>query len=151
MKGSAETLLKQVEQELRAEANRKGAQARFQQFVKLRNEAQFLGTLYTGMDLALNLQAARAAVQQRWPSTASRERPTPGPSSMPTSPMPRKPRSSGIGIKLLLVLAETEAQSAPDRESAEREAYLSRALGDLDHARTFGAASRAFHLRRRAT
>ena len=30
----------------------------------MRDEAQFLGTLYTGMDLAANLEAARAAVQQ---------------------------------------------------------------------------------------
>jgi hypothetical protein len=60
--GSAQALHGQVERELRAKANRKGAQARFEQFIKLRNEAQFLGTLYTGMDLAQNLQAARASI-----------------------------------------------------------------------------------------
>ena len=63
-KGPAQALLKQVEQELRVEADRRASQARLQQFVSKRDEAQFLGTLYTGMDLAANLEAARTSVQQ---------------------------------------------------------------------------------------
>ncbi|HKI16522.1 MAG TPA: serine/threonine-protein kinase, partial [Isosphaeraceae bacterium] len=57
-------LLKRVEQELRVEADRRASQARFQTFVNIRDEAQFLGTLYTGMDLAANLEAARTSVHQ---------------------------------------------------------------------------------------
>ena len=60
----AQALLKQVEQELRVEADRRASQARLQQFVTKRDEAQFLGTLYTGMDLAANLEAARNSVHQ---------------------------------------------------------------------------------------
>ena len=64
LKEPAQALLQQVEQELRVEADRRASQARFQEFVKIRDEAQFLGTLYTGMDLAANLEAARTSVQQ---------------------------------------------------------------------------------------
>ena len=52
--------MKQAENELKVEADRSALQARFQTFAALRDEAQFLGTLYTGMDLAANLQAAGA-------------------------------------------------------------------------------------------
>ena len=64
LKEPAQALLKRVEQELRVEADRRESQTRFQNFVKLRDEAQFLGTLYTGMDLAANLEAARGAAHQ---------------------------------------------------------------------------------------
>ncbi len=148
LKGSAQTLLGQVEKELHAEANRKGAQARFQQFVKLRNEAQFLGTLYTGMDLALNLQAARASVQQALAvygvSRDARARPALDAELNDA----QKAEVLGDCYQLLLILAETEAQSASDDKPAEKETYLRRALGDLDRASTFGTPSRAFHLRR---
>ncbi len=42
----AQALLTQVEQELRVDADRRASQARFQKFVNIRDEAQFLGTLY---------------------------------------------------------------------------------------------------------
>jgi eukaryotic-like serine/threonine-protein kinase len=146
--GTATTLLKQVEQELRAEANRKGAQARFQQFAKLRNEAQFLGTLYTGMDLASNLRAARTAVQQALAVYGVSREATSRPALDPELSDVQKSEVLGDCYQLLLVLAETEAQSTFDREPAEKEAYLHRALTDLDHARALGTPSRAFHLRR---
>ena len=60
----AQALLKQVEQELRVDADRRASQVRYRKFVNTRDEAQFLGTLYTGMDLAANLEAARTAVHQ---------------------------------------------------------------------------------------
>ncbi len=60
----AQALLKQVEQELRVDADRRASQVRYRKFVNARDEAQFLGTLYTGMDLAANLEAARTAVHQ---------------------------------------------------------------------------------------
>jgi tetratricopeptide (TPR) repeat protein len=148
LKGSAQTLLKQVEQELLADANRKGAQARFQQFGKLNGEAQFLGTLYTGMDLALNLQAARTAVEKALAvygvSSETRSRP------VLDADLSEAHKAAVLGgcHQLLLVLAETEAQSASDEKPAEKEGYLRRALADLDHARTLGTPSRAFHLRR---
>ena len=60
-------------------------EARLQSFVKLRDEAQFLGTLYTGMDLAANLQAARTAVPEALGGLRCRRRADRrGPHSTPT-------------------------------------------------------------------
>ena len=64
LKDPAVALLGRVEQELRVEADRRTSRARLQSFAGLRDEAQFLGTLYTGMDLAANLEAARNSVQK---------------------------------------------------------------------------------------
>ena len=61
LKDSAQTLLQQVEHELSVETDRRASLARLEKFGRLRDEAQFLGTLYTGMDLASNLEAARAS------------------------------------------------------------------------------------------
>ncbi|TXT22285.1 MAG: protein kinase family protein [Planctomycetota bacterium] len=47
-----------------------------------------------------------------------------------------------------MILAETEAQSAPDQKSPEQEAQLREALRVLEQALRFGAPSKAFHLRR---
>ena len=81
--GARPGALAQVEQELRVEADRRASQARFQQFVKNRDEAQFLGTLYTGMDLAANLEAAQPRSTRRSACTASGVRRTLAPCSMP--------------------------------------------------------------------
>ena len=94
----AQTLLKQVEQELRVEADRRASQARFQKFVNIRDEAQFLGTLYTGMDLAANLEAARTSVHQALAVYGVVRRRRLAPDSMPTSAIPRRPRSWEIAI-----------------------------------------------------
>ena len=121
LKASAQTLLEQVEQELRAEANRKEAQARFQQFVKLRNEAQFLGTLYTGMDLALNLQAARASVQQALEVYGVLREANARPALDADLNDAQRAEVLGDCYQLLLILAETEAQSTSDQKPSEKE------------------------------
>ena len=54
----------------------------------------------------------------------------------------------GDCYQLLLILAETEAQSASDRKPAEKEQHLRKALSFLEQARRLGTPSRAFHLRR---
>ena len=61
---------------------------------------------------------------------------------------PQKAEILGDCYQLLLILAETEAQSASDRKPAEKEQFLRKALGFLEQARRLGAPSRAFHLRR---
>ena len=50
--------------------------------------------------------------------------------------------------QLLLILAETEAQSTSSGKPLEKEQYLRRALGYLEQARGLAAPVRAFHLRR---
>ncbi len=148
MEGSAKTLLGQVERELLAEANRKKAQVRFQQFVKLQNEAQFLGTLYTGMDLAQNLKAARAAVQKALEVYGVLREANARPALDADLSDAQKAEVTGDCYQLLLVLAETEAQSTTKASPADNEILLKRALGYLDHAKAFGTPSRAFHLKR---
>ena len=59
LKEPADALLQRVEQELRVEADRQASRGPVAVIRQLRDEAQFLGTLYTGMDLAANLQAAQ--------------------------------------------------------------------------------------------
>jgi eukaryotic-like serine/threonine-protein kinase len=144
----AEMLLKEVEQELRIEADRRASQARFQKFVKIRDEAQFLGTLYTGMDLAANLGAARTAVHQALDvySVLAEEQARPRFDAYISDP--QKAEILGDCSQLLLILAETEAQSASDRKPLEKEQYLRTALSFLEQGRRLGAPSRAFHLRR---
>ena len=143
----AQTLLKQVEQELRVETDRRVSQARYQKFVKIRDEAQFLGTLYTGMDLAANLEAARTSVHQAlavYGGSEEEARPRLDAYLNDT----QKDEILGDCYQLLLILAETEAQSASDRKPPVREQYLRKALGFLEQAQRLGAPSRAFHLRR---
>jgi tetratricopeptide (TPR) repeat protein len=148
LKEPAVALLKQVEQELRVEADRRASRARLQSFAGLRDEAQFLGTLYTGMDLAANLQAARAsagkalAVYGVLPGVDARPRFD----SYLTDP--EQAEILADCSQLLLVLAETEAQSTSQAKPSEKEHFLRRALSYLDQARRLGAPLRAFHLRR---
>jgi serine/threonine protein kinase/tetratricopeptide (TPR) repeat protein len=144
----AQTLLKQVEHELGVEADRRASQARYQKFVTLRDEAQFLGSLYTGMDLAANLEGARTSVRQALDVY--------GVAGTPEARLKRDPYLNdsqtaeilGDCYQLLLILAETEAQSASDRKPLEKTQYLRKALACLEQAAHLGAPSRAYHLRR---
>ncbi len=148
VKEPALVLLKQVEQELRVEADRRASSARLQKFVKLRDEAQFLGTLYTGMDLAANLEAARAAVGQALAVYEVNAADDPRPKLDAYLGDPQKAEILGDCYQLFLILAETEAQSAADRKPLEREQFLHKALDSLTSAQRLGSPSRAFHLRR---
>ncbi len=148
LKQPAEALLKQAENELKVEADRSASQARFQTFAALRDEAQFLGTLYTGMDLAANLQAARAsvlkacAVYQMVPGAGAR------PEVDSYVSAEQKAEIERDCSQLLLILAETEAQSTTGQKPADKEQHLRQALSYLEAARQLGAPARAFHLRR---
>jgi eukaryotic-like serine/threonine-protein kinase len=141
-------LLKRVEHELRVEADRRASQARLQQFVSTRDEAQFLGTLYTGMDLAANLEAARNSVNRALAVYGVLETEEARPRLDAYLSDLKKTEILGDCYQLLLVLAETEAQSAPGAKPSEKEQFLRRALGFLEKARLIGTPSRAFHLRR---
>ena len=148
LKGPAQALLKQVEQELRVEADRRASKARLQQFVTNRDEAQFLGTLYTGMDLAANLEAARNSVHQALAVYGVLESEEARPRLDAYLSDPQKAEVLGDCYQLLLILAETEAQSASAGKPAEKQPHLRKALGLLEKARQIGTPSRAFHLRR---
>jgi tetratricopeptide (TPR) repeat protein len=148
LKEPARALLKRVEQELRVEADRRASLARFQKFVSFRDEAQFLGTLYTGMDLAANLEAARASVRKALDVYDVLAQPDARPRLDANLSDSQKAEVLGDCYQLLLILAETEAQSASDKKVSEREPYLRKALSLLEQAQRLGAPSRAFYLRR---
>ena len=87
--------------------------------MKLRDEAQFLGSLYTGMDLTANLKATRATVLQAlavYGISVERHFPVltqPGaPAFDPYLDASQKAEILEDCYQLLLILAETEAQSA---------------------------------------
>jgi serine/threonine protein kinase/tetratricopeptide (TPR) repeat protein len=156
LKAPAQALMQQVEQELRAEADRQASQARLQKFARLRDEAQFLGTLYTGMDLAANLKAARATVHQALAvygiSVGPASRAGPAAQALPTLDVylndSQKSDILADCYQLLLILAEIEAQSSSDQKPPERERFLREALRCLEQAQRYGPPSRAYHLRR---
>ncbi len=148
LKDPAVELLGRVEQELRIEADRGASRSRLQSFAGLRDEAQFLGTLYTGMDLAANLEAARTSVQKALAVYGV----SPGSEARPNFDAylndAQKSETLADCSQLLLILAETEAQSTSREKPAENEGYLRKALGYAEQARRLGAPPRAFHLRR---
>ena len=148
LRAPAETLLQQVEQELKTESDRKASQARFQTFLTLFDEAQFLGRLDMGLDLATNLNASRTAVDHAlaiYGVSADAD-------SQPTFDgyLQDAQRAEILSdcYQLLLILAEIEAQSVSDMQSAEQRVQLRKAMRLLDQSLRFGAPSRAYHLRR---
>ena len=151
VKEPALALLKQVENELRIESDRKASRARLQTFGKLRDEAQFLGTLYTGMDLAANLQAARASVAAGTGGLPGHARADDAPAQVRRHLTDaQKAEIKADCAQLLLILAETEAQSTASagQKPTERDQFLKKALAYLEESRRLGAPERAFHLRR---
>jgi len=144
----AQSLLKQVEQELHVEADRRASRARFQSFAKQRDEAQLLGTLFTGMDLAANLQAARTAVVGALEVYGVQAGDNARPRFDAYLSDSQQAEITGDCAQLMLILAETEAQSISSQKPREKEQHLRKALSYLEAARRLGAPPRAFHLRR---
>ncbi len=144
----AESLLQQVEQELKTESDRQASQARFKTFLALFDEAQFLGSLYTGLDLAANINASRTAVEHALAIYGMSARADSQPTFDVYLSNSQRAEILSDCYQLLLILAETEAQSVIDVQSAEQRAQLRSALQLLDQAPRFGTPSRAYHLRR---
>ncbi len=140
--------LQQVEQQQQAEAAQRTAQTQFQKFADLRDEAQFLGSLYTGMDLAANLKASRAAVYAALDVYGVSLKEDIPPKLNEHLKETQKSEIIADVYQLILILAETEAESAPDQKSPEQTAQLREALQLLDQSLRFGSPSRAYHLRR---
>ena len=100
------------------------------------------------MDLVANLKAAHAAVHAALDvygvSVKENVRPVLSEHLQET----QKAEIIADCYQLLLILAETEAQSASDQKSPEQTERLREALRLLDQSLRFGAPSRAYHLRR---
>jgi tetratricopeptide (TPR) repeat protein len=142
LKAPAQSLLGQVERELRVEAERTASKARLERFVGLRDRAYFLGTLYTGMDLTTNLKAAREAVHQALDVYGLSTRKT-GKPDLEDNYLNQSQKAEIIGDCYQLALTLAEAKSQPATEGNLREAVRL-----LDVALQFGTPSRAYHLRR---
>jgi serine/threonine protein kinase/Tfp pilus assembly protein PilF len=146
-KGPVQTLLAEVEEHLRVEADRQASADRFKQFGTLRDEALFLGFLYTGMDLAANLKATRAVVHKALAVYGI----TPGSDARPAldSHLNDSQKKDVLAdcYQLLLILAETEAQLALGGPSGEQQKGVRQAVRLLQQALLFGSKSRAHHLR----
>lgn len=140
--------LKQVEQQQQTETAQRAAQEQFQKFADLRDEAQFLGSLYTGMDLAANLKASRVAVHAALDVYGVSLKEDVAPVLNNHLKPDQKTKIIADLYQLCLILAETEAESAPDQRSPEQTESLRGALQLLDQSLRFGSPSRAYHLRR---
>ena len=150
VKQPAQALLKEVANELNVEADHRASRTRLQQFAVHRDEAQFLGTLYTGMDLAANLEAARAAVKIALDVYGVPEGGTGEPRFDAYLTAAQKSEIRADCAQILLIFAETLAQGATglDRKPGEKTRELEQALAVLEQARRYGAPDRAYHLRR---
>jgi serine/threonine protein kinase/tetratricopeptide (TPR) repeat protein len=147
LKESSDALLAQVEQELRVEAERNKSKARLEKFGKLRDEAQFLGSLYTGMDLAANLKATRSTIDQ---ALAVYQVSLAENTQAKFDEYLDERQKSEIRADcylLLLILAETEAQSASIQSGTEPEKRLREAVRLLQVAQRFGSPSRGLYMR----
>ncbi len=148
LRDAAQALLAEVEEKLIGAADRLASDERLAQFVELRDEAQFLGTLYTGMDLAANLQASREAVHAAlavYGVSAASDTTLAVDEHLDET---EQVQIRGDCYQLLLILAETEAQSASTVDRSEQRTQLEEALRVLDVAPRYGTPSKAYHLRR---
>jgi serine/threonine protein kinase/tetratricopeptide (TPR) repeat protein len=148
VKQPSEALLNKVKEELNVEAARRTSGQRFASYVNLRDQAQFLGTLYTGMDLAANLDAARASVEAALGvyGVLAGQDARPRFDAYLSDAQRAEILQDCAG--LLLILAETEAQSSSQTNPAAKEQFLRKALTYLEQGRRLGAPRRAFELRR---
>ncbi|MFI5455364.1 MAG: tetratricopeptide repeat protein [Isosphaerales bacterium] len=142
-------LQSETEQRLVAQEAGQTARDNYRQFQKLRDDALFHGTLFTGLDLATNLEATRAAARGALALYGMD-----GDGS--TSPI--VPRASLSALEqdevrtgcheLLLVLADAEATAWPDPGPDDRRARARRALRIIERAGALGTPTRSYHSRR---
>ncbi|MBI2478347.1 MAG: tetratricopeptide repeat protein, partial [Planctomycetia bacterium] len=137
-----------MDQQLIAVADRQASRERLARFVELRDEAQFLGTLYTGMELTANLQASRVAVHEAlavYGVSGTSDTTFTADEYLDET---EQAQIRGDCYQLLLILAETEAQSSAILDASEQQGRLEEALRLLDQAPRFGTPSKAYHMRR---
>jgi serine/threonine protein kinase/Tfp pilus assembly protein PilF len=144
----ADNLLAKVKSKLGDEAERQRAAANYDKFLKLRDEALFHATLFTGRDLATNLkmtqQAARQALDLFHVRIDSQEEPTLG--RFATALQQNKIREGCY--ELLLILAEAVAFPVPGQGAEVRSQQLTEALHILDRASHLGVTTQTYHVHR---
>jgi tetratricopeptide (TPR) repeat protein len=140
--------LQKVAQSLLAEVQKfQDEDSRYLQFTRLRGEALIHATLFTGMDVASNLEKTRQACRAGLglfgmatdPSTHSR--------GLELADPARKAELTNGCYELLLILADTFTH-APSGGGKASSRDTEQALGILDQAATLGLDTRAWHQRR---
>jgi tetratricopeptide (TPR) repeat protein len=150
----ASALLVQVERGIEDDAHQQEDQHRHGVFLQRRNQAFFLETHYSGLDLPTNMQNTRAAARA---ALAVFARPGQGPGqeddwTLPPLPATLSPHDRAEIVEgcyeLLLILAAAVAEPLPGEEPKPQAAL---GLQVLDRAaRLRPESSRAFHVRRAA-
>ena len=135
----ADGLLRRIDRGLADERARLADEGRREAFLRLRDEALFHDTQFTGLELPGNVEATRAAARQALALF-------PGPTPASLTDRGREEVAEGC-YELLLVLAEAEAQPMPGEDPATQ---AGRALALLDRASSLRPPSKAYHLRRAA-
>jgi tetratricopeptide (TPR) repeat protein len=144
----AERLLDQVKSSLNEQSDRNTVRQQYQEFQRLRDDALFYGSQFTGLDPTANLRATRSAAEQALSlvGSVSEEQDSPLLTSAHLNAQEKAQVREGC-YELLLTLAEAVAQPIAPEENDQEQA--SRALGILERAQQLlGRATRAYHLQR---
>jgi hypothetical protein len=122
---------------------------RLQKFVRLRNDALFHATLFTGRNLAADLKETRDSALAALALVGVTQDSDGGP-AVDSPHFQKHERAEVVAgcYELLLVLADAAAQPQPGQSADERRRQAKEALGVLDRAARLGFATRAYHLRR---
>jgi tetratricopeptide (TPR) repeat protein len=136
---SVESLLAETDRRLQQETALRQAEKTYQEFMKLRDEALFQGTLFTGVDLPANLNKVRATAEKALRLFRVAVDTAEGPVFEESFPTGKRKEVTASCYELLLLLAETAAQEQPAR--------IQDALALLKRAGQLGYQTKAFHLR----
>jgi serine/threonine protein kinase/Tfp pilus assembly protein PilF len=127
-------LLAEVDRQLDEQEARRKAVAQFQKFMRLRDEALYQGTMFTGADLPTSLAASGEAAQSALDCFDLKNHSQSGLEHL--KPDERAAITAGC-YEMFLVLAESLARDQPQR-----------ALAKLEQASRLGLETRAYHMRR---
>jgi tetratricopeptide (TPR) repeat protein len=134
-----EDLQKRTDQMLSQVKSKLEEQANYDRFLKLRDDALFHATLFTGRDPATNMKRTQEAARQAlalFPTPASF-----------ADPVRQRMIREGC-YEMLLILAEAVAFAVPGQEGDARQQQLTDALHILDRATRLGVTTQAYHLYR---
>jgi tetratricopeptide (TPR) repeat protein len=139
----------EVERRLVQQEAEQKARGTYELFQKRRDDALFHGTLFTGLDLAANLDATRDAA--RGALALYGVRPDGGAVSIVPSSLLSSDQQDEIKKgchELLMLFADAEAMSGRDQDIEHKRAYARRALRILEQAAGIGPGTRSYHVRR---
>src|SRR5262249_36906568 len=144
LQGQAERLLAETDRKLGEQAALARARANYRTFFQKRDDALFHGTLFTGVDLPVHLQATRQAAEEAL-ALFGLGGEAEGSLVLDLCFSPREKAEITAGCYELL-LVHAEPVSRHDSHKPEAQARVSLRL--LDRAARLGPPTQAYHLRR---